>query len=197
MQLQPFFIDWLDHSTCCNNMLLRLGAAVLGLEALRETLVGLPESWQEGTDPCGTANCGMIAEAACSWSGLVCSGWRVEQINLSSLGLTGSLPDTGFNMTSLKSLTLRANQISGPLPPSWGYSVEALELLDLSQNSFQETLPAAWLNMRNLKELYVGENELFGEGGGGDGGGGGGAWAEMQLPGASFIVTDTFIITRG
>lgn len=64
-------------------------------------------------------------------------------------------------MTSLQSLQLFNNELTGSLPPSWG-NMTRLQSLDLSRNELNETLPPSWSAMINVQYLYLYQNELTG-----------------------------------
>ncbi|KAK4587615.1 hypothetical protein RGQ29_018860 [Quercus rubra] len=99
-----------------------------------------------GGDPCGD-----------SWLGIKCSGSSVTEINLSNLGLTGSM---GYQLSSLTSVThfdLSKNNLKGEipyqLPPNAAY-------IDLSQNGFTGGVPYSISQMADLQYLYLGNNQL-------------------------------------
>lgn len=83
------------------------------------------KSWQVGTNQC-------------TWDGITCRGDQVTEINLSNLGMEGtispSLADTSLN--SLDKIELSSNKISGPIPNSFNFAgaLPNLRLLNLSNN---------------------------------------------------------------
>lgn len=93
-------------------------------------------AWQIGGNPCGAGLGGQPA-----WPGVTCNtAGQVTALNLTGLGLEGTLPE----------------ELAG-LP--------ALAALDLSGNKFRGTLPAAWLQEGALPQLAVarlGDNLLGG-----------------------------------
>ncbi|KAM1274747.1 hypothetical protein FF1_024642 [Malus domestica] len=102
-----------------------------------------------GGDPCGD-----------SWKGITCSGSSVTQIDLSDLGLSGSM---GYQLASLTSVTkfdLSKNNLNGDipyqLPPNAKY-------IDLSQNAFSNTVPYSVSQMSDLETLNLGRNKLNGQ----------------------------------
>ncbi|KAK4375330.1 hypothetical protein RND71_006007 [Anisodus tanguticus] len=94
-----------------------------------------------------------------SWQGIKCSGSDVTEIDLSGLGLTGSL---GFQLDKLEKVTyfdvsknnLKDN-IPYQLPPSTQH-------IDLSGNQFAGTVPYSISEMANLKSLNLNHNKLSG-----------------------------------
>ncbi|XP_021819914.1 protein STRUBBELIG-RECEPTOR FAMILY 5-like isoform X2 [Prunus avium] len=102
-----------------------------------------------GGDPCGD-----------SWKGIKCSGSSVTEIDLSDLGLSGSM---GYQLASLTSVTrfdLSKNNLNGDipyqLPPNAKY-------IDLSQNAFTNTVPYSISQMSDLETLNLGRNKLNGQ----------------------------------
>lgn len=99
-----------------------------------------------GGDPCGD-----------SWEGIKCSGSSVTEINLSDLGLTGSM---GYQLSSLTSVThfdLSNNNLKGDipyqLPPNARY-------IDLSKNAFTGSVPYSISQMSDLDYLNLAHNRL-------------------------------------
>jgi Leucine-rich repeat (LRR) protein len=83
----------------------------------------------------------------------------VASLDLSSLGLVGSLPSSLSWVPSLKSLKLSTNAFTGPLPPAWS-ALNKLTLLNLGTNRLTGTLPAAWSALSLLSQLLLGYNAL-------------------------------------
>jgi Leucine-rich repeat (LRR) protein len=67
------------------------------------------------------------------------------------------LPAEIGNLTELEVLDLNANLLSS-LPFEFGY-LNKLKILDISRNDFRE-LPESLFSLKNLEELYAGENYL-------------------------------------
>ncbi|XP_071902920.1 protein STRUBBELIG-RECEPTOR FAMILY 5 isoform X3 [Coffea arabica] len=108
------------------------------------------DGWKSnGGDPCGQ-----------SWHGIKCSGSSVTEIDLSDLGLTGSM---GYQLSSLTSVTyfdLSKNNLKGDipyqLPPNAQY-------IDLSRNGFSGSVPYSISQMINLEYLNLNNNQLNGQ----------------------------------
>ncbi|TMW94682.1 hypothetical protein EJD97_009938 [Solanum chilense] len=106
-------------------------------------------SSSEGGDPCGE-----------SWKGITCSGNRVTEIQISGLGLSGSM---GYQLTSLTSVTNfdlsnnnLGNQIPYQLPPN-------VKRLNLAGNGFTGVLPYSVSQITSLQYLNVSHNQIQGE----------------------------------
>ncbi|XP_019225344.1 PREDICTED: protein STRUBBELIG-RECEPTOR FAMILY 6-like isoform X2 [Nicotiana attenuata] len=103
----------------------------------------------DSSDPCGE-----------SWKGITCSGNRVTEIQISGLGLSGSM---GYQLTSLTSVTNfdisnnnLGNQIPYQLPPN-------VQRLNLAGNGFTGGLPYSISQMTSLQYLNVSHNQIQGE----------------------------------
>ncbi|KAK8530097.1 hypothetical protein V6N12_060853 [Hibiscus sabdariffa] len=86
---------------------------------------------------------------------------RLGQLNLSNNLLSGPLPFSLSNLTSLEILLLSGNQFSGPIPPSIGELRQVLKL-DLSRNLLSGSIPADVGNCIHLTYLDMSQNNLSG-----------------------------------
>ncbi|XVF11303.1 hypothetical protein REPUB_Repub08aG0015000 [Reevesia pubescens] len=112
------------------------------------------------------------ATSVCNWIGVTCSGQpqKVIALNLSSMGLNGTLPTQNGtvpsslgNMTSLKRIDLSYNQLSGSITSSI-FNMSSLQIIDLSVNRLGGEFPADMFNsLPDLKELYLSGNRLYGQ----------------------------------
>ncbi|KAG8637310.1 hypothetical protein MANES_15G107167v8 [Manihot esculenta] len=126
--------------------------------------------------------------SVCSWIGVSCgltANSRVTALNLSLMGLTGSIPPQIGNLSFLSEITLANNSFHGPLPtelvhlprlryinfasnnfnqeiPSWLGSLPILEELYLDDNRFLGTIPPSLFNISTLKNLQIMNNNLQG-----------------------------------
>uniref|UniRef100_A0ACD5XDL2 Uncharacterized protein n=1 Tax=Avena sativa TaxID=4498 RepID=A0ACD5XDL2_AVESA len=128
-----------------------LNSDAQALQALR-TAVGrsaLP-SWNSSTQ-------------TCQWLGVACENGRVVELRLPGAGLMGSLPSGVLgNLTALRTLSLRYNALTGPIPDDVSGMTE-LRALYLQHNAFSGEVPASMYTLKNLVRLNVGENKLSGE----------------------------------
>ncbi|XP_078159046.1 receptor protein kinase WSS1-like [Carex rostrata] len=112
---------------------------------LAKSLTNLPPSWKANSDPCS------------SWSGVRCdSSNRVSDINLARLSVSGTLSTSISTLSSLKSLQLQSNSISGALPSL--SSLGSLQRLTLDSNSFTSVPTDFMSGMTSLESLSIDDN---------------------------------------
>ncbi|XP_052180940.1 probable LRR receptor-like serine/threonine-protein kinase At2g24230 [Diospyros lotus] len=117
----------------------------------------------------------------CTWKGLFCEQDNVIKLVASGLGLSGLVPDTTigklknleyldlsnnritglpcdfWSLSSLKTLNLSSNQISGNLSSNTA-NFGLLETLDLSSNNFSGNIPEAIGSLASLEVLKLNGN---------------------------------------
>lgn len=122
----------------------------------------------------------------CNWAGVLCENNRVTVLRLPAASLFGSLPDgTVSNLTALRTLSLRLNHLSGPLPadissltqlrnlylqgnqfsgpaPDFIFSLHALVRLNLASNNFSGEIPSGFNNLTRLRTLFLEDNQFSG-----------------------------------
>jgi len=81
--------------------------------------------------------------------------------SLIGAGLSGSLPASLGNLSSLTSVDLEQNFLTGALPSSVG-SLAALRSLNLVSNALSGTLPAQFASLVALTSLYLANSGLCG-----------------------------------
>ncbi|KAK4254447.1 hypothetical protein QN277_009831 [Acacia crassicarpa] len=86
---------------------------------------------------------------------------NLGQLNLSNNSLSGPLPDSLSNFSSIQMLSLSGNQFSGPIPSSIGQLHQVLRL-DLSRNLFSGEIPPEIGNCFHLTYLDMSQNNLSG-----------------------------------
>ncbi|KAF3948341.1 hypothetical protein CMV_025648 [Castanea mollissima] len=100
-----------------------------------------------------------ISEILESLSG--CLSDRLEILDLSNSQLHGHLPDDLGVFKNLVQLSFEDNSISGPIPMSLG-NLSSLRSLDLSNNQFNGTLPQNFGQLKNLDFLNLQDNSISG-----------------------------------
>lgn len=84
---------------------------------------------------------------------------KLGQLNLSNNFLSGPLPYSFSNLSSIQILSLSGNQFSGPIPPSIGELTQVVKL-DLSRNSLSGPIPPEIGNCYHLTYLDMSQNNL-------------------------------------
>ncbi|KAK2419464.1 STRUBBELIG-receptor family [Trifolium repens] len=97
-------------------------------------------------DPCGQ-----------SWKGITCSANRVTQIQLSNLGLTGTLAYGLQDLTSLTTLDMSNNNLVGTIPYQLPPNVQRL---NFAHNNLTGTVPYSISNLTSLTDLNLNHNQL-------------------------------------
>jgi len=98
----------------------------------------------------------------CLWHGVTCAGGtNVTGINLSSNGLSGSIPADLGSLVSLTSLNLVGNNLSGSIPFELA-SLVNLTYLDLNCNQLSGNIPPELGNLTNLTYLDLSCNHFNG-----------------------------------
>ena len=97
-----------------------------------------------------------------SWEGVVLSGNRVAGLDLSDLGLSGTVPDVLGDLGGLASLRLDGNRITGEIPAAFS-ELRKLETLDLSSNELTGAIPDSLGDFSGLTDLDLSHNSLSGQ----------------------------------
>ncbi|KAK7254993.1 hypothetical protein RIF29_28392 [Crotalaria pallida] len=150
--LARLWIAFLAISTLFTSLLVHCKTASQDVSSLNVMYTSLNSpsklnGWKSsGGDPCGDA-----------WEGIKCDGSSVKEIDLSDMGLTGSM---GYQLSSLTSVTyfdLSKNNLKGDipyqLPPNAAH-------IDLSNNGFTGSIPYSISQMNELNYLSLAHNQL-------------------------------------
>ncbi|KAK9280376.1 hypothetical protein L1049_014065 [Liquidambar formosana] len=81
--------------------------------------------------------------------------------SISNNSLTGAIPFSICNVSSLEILNLSHNNLSGIIPRCWGNS-KKLSVLDLRMNSFHGTIPNTFAKGNDLRNLNINGNKFKG-----------------------------------
>ena len=104
--------------------------------------------------------------SVCSWIGVTCDSpyHRVTRLDVSSMGLVGTIPPEIGNLSFLISLDMSNNSFQGPIPSSI-FNMSSLKVLNLRNNSLSSSLPLDICkhNGHRLKYLRISYNELYGK----------------------------------
>ncbi len=116
------------------------------------------ENWNNNFGWNGETNC----EPCNGWYGVECKKGKVVKIDLHNNNLSGNLPSTLNQLSSLKELLLGKNNIEGSIPSNITDLLN-LEVLQLSNNQLSGELPRQISKLQNLKYLFLTNNTLEGE----------------------------------
>ncbi|KAG2684930.1 hypothetical protein I3760_10G099200 [Carya illinoinensis] len=125
--------------------------------------------------------------SVCNWVGVICGSkhLRVKALNLSYMGLVGTIPLHIGNLSFLVSLSISNNSFHGSLPnelsrlyrleylnfrfnelsgeiPSWIGLLTKLQFLGLVGNKFRGTIPPSLSNITSLQHISLAYNQLSG-----------------------------------
>ncbi|RLN17696.1 putative inactive receptor kinase [Panicum miliaceum] len=99
----------------------------------------------------------------CQWQGVTCENGRVVELRLPGAGLMGNLPSGALgNLSALRTLSLRYNALTGPLPDDLSRLSE-LRAIYFQHNSFSGEVPASLFGLKNLVRLDIADNKFTGE----------------------------------
>ncbi|KAA8548613.1 hypothetical protein F0562_000297 [Nyssa sinensis] len=127
---------------------------VIALERVKNGFQNPPIDWNG--DPC--------LPRQYSWTGVMCSEGpriRVVALNLTSMGLSGSLSRNIANLTALTGIWLGNNNLSGSIPDL--SPLKRLEILHLEDNRLSGEIPPSLGNIESLRELFLKNNNLTGQ----------------------------------
>jgi Leucine-rich repeat (LRR) protein len=105
----------------------------------------------------------LVAADECTWYGISCDAGHttVQVINLPNNNLSGTLPASLGNLTSLQQLYLRNSQLTGSIPTQLG-SLTGLHAIDLFNNQLSGSIPAQLGSLTSLQTLVLSSNQLSG-----------------------------------
>lgn len=127
---------------------------VIALEKLKESFKNPPPDWNG--DPC--------LPPQYQWTGVTCAGGsriRVTSLNLTSMGLSGSISPSIARLTALSGIWLANNRLMGSIPDL--SSLSNLETLHLEDNQLSGKIPPSLGNIKNLNEIFLQNNNLTGQ----------------------------------
>jgi hypothetical protein len=93
------------------------------------------------------------------WQGITCNekNNEVSLLQLTNYSLTGNIPASLGNLTSLLELYLDYNNLTGNIPASLS-DLTSLQVLDLDNNHLTGNIPASLGDLTSLLELYLDYN---------------------------------------
>ncbi|XP_057805952.1 probable LRR receptor-like serine/threonine-protein kinase At1g67720 isoform X2 [Salvia miltiorrhiza] len=126
---------------------------VIAMIDLRTRFHNPPADWRG--DPC--------LPSRYTWTGVTCSYGpriRVVSLNLTSMGLSGSISPSISRLTALSTILLGNNSLSGTIPNL--SSLKGLQILHLQDNRLGGTIPPSLGDLQTLRELFLQNNNLTG-----------------------------------
>ncbi|KAM6553348.1 hypothetical protein CsatB_014110 [Cannabis sativa] len=141
---------------CLNSMFLGVRPATLTISTDKEALISFKSTlnFDHATNDNTLSTWTQTSSSSpCNWTGVACDQLRqrVVGLDLSGLGLSGSISPHIGNLSFLDSLQLQNNRFTGPIPNEIT-KLFRLRLLNVSFNLINGVLPS---NLNNLKELKV------------------------------------------
>ncbi|KAH6769505.1 hypothetical protein C2S51_014841 [Perilla frutescens var. frutescens] len=100
----------------------------------------------------------------CTWTGIICGKKhpeRVTSLNLSNMGLRGTIAKEIGNLSFLRFVDISNNSISGPIPGEIG-QLRRLRVLKMAFNQLSDALPQSIGLLRKLQEFNLSYNYLSG-----------------------------------
>ncbi|CAI0555055.1 unnamed protein product [Linum tenue] len=86
----------------------------------------------------------------------------LKELDLTNNSLTGEIPASFFNLSSLTDVYFSYNQLHGNLPRNLGISLPNLRTLDVAYNRFTGTVPPSLSNASSLVVLQLPSNNFTG-----------------------------------
>ncbi|KAG6692179.1 hypothetical protein I3842_10G100500 [Carya illinoinensis] len=101
--------------------------------------------------------------SVCNWVGVICGSrhYRVMVLNLSFMGLVGTIPPHIGNLSFLVSLSIKNNSFHGSMPIELSY-LTRLKFFDLGYNEFNGAIPSQMGSLTKLRKLYLNDNNFIG-----------------------------------
>lgn len=122
--------------------------------------------WENASDAGAIWNFSVPNPNPCCplWQGLACDCESIHcvitDIRLPDHNLTGKIPDSIVDLSSLNRLQLFDNHLSGSIPENIGTLISLKLYLD--NNDLTGTIPLGISNLTDLLGLYLGKNKLRG-----------------------------------
>ncbi|XP_017183718.3 receptor-like protein kinase [Malus domestica] len=110
-----------------------------------------------------TTNWSTSDSDICNWVGVTCGArhLRVTTLNLSYMGLTGTIPSHLGNLSFLVQLEFRNNSFGGTLPPELS-NLRRLKLISFEFNDFEGTIPSWFGLLSKLQTFNLYGNQFSG-----------------------------------
>eukprot|EP00257_Ricinus_communis_P016259 XP_015574373.1 probable LRR receptor-like serine/threonine-protein kinase At1g67720 [Ricinus communis] len=127
---------------------------VIAMEDLARSFDNPPPDWSG--DPC--------LPPKNSWTGVACSRdklARVVSLDLTGMGISGSIPSSIGNLSAITHLWLGENKLYGSIPDM--SALKDLQTLHLDNNQLEGTIPQSLGQLKGLHEIFLQNNNLTGK----------------------------------
>ncbi|KAG7959963.1 hypothetical protein I3843_10G096200 [Carya illinoinensis] len=110
-----------------------------------------------------TKNWSNTNTSVCNWVGVICGSRhnRVMALNLSFIGLVGTIPPHIGNLSFLVSLNIQNNSFHGSIPIELSH-LTRLKFFDFGNNEFNGAIPSQMGSLTRLRKLYLNDNNFTG-----------------------------------
>lgn len=98
----------------------------------------------------------------CSFYGVTCTSVSITSIDVSGLGLVGSLPSSIGDIHSLQTFDVSSNSLTGTIPTTIGNWYNAITTIKMKANQFTGSIPSTIGFLYGLTDLDLSINYLFG-----------------------------------
>ncbi|KAL6209756.1 hypothetical protein ACLB2K_020695 [Fragaria x ananassa] len=136
----------------------------LGLETLNRDVTAMHEVKRSFDNPPPDWSGDPCLPEGNGWTGVTCSHdkfARVICLNLSYVGLSGSIAPSIANLTALHNIWLGNNKLAGEIPKMG--ALKELETLHLENNQLEGKIPESLGQLPKLREIYLQNNKLKGD----------------------------------
>ncbi|KAL5854128.1 hypothetical protein ACOSQ4_003930 [Xanthoceras sorbifolium] len=101
------------------------------------------------------------SSSVCNWIGVTCGVChrRVTRLDISSLGLAGTIPPQLGNLSFLAVLNISNNSFYSSIPDEFSH-LRRLLYIDLYHNQLSGTVPSSIFNISSLQQLILRDNQL-------------------------------------
>ena len=102
-----------------------------------------------------------MSTSVCNWIGVTCGvrHHRITALDISNLGLTGTIPPQLGNLSFLAFLSINDNNFYGSLPYELA-RLHRLKYLNFNYNQLSGNVPSSIFNISSLQELSLKHNRL-------------------------------------
>eukprot|EP01038_Epipyxis_sp_PR26KG_P010110 gene10110-13586_t len=108
----------------------------------------------------GLSTYASYASGICDWYGITCDHGEVTKIDLSGLGIVGSVLPYFYYMTALTAIDLSSNKFFGSFPVV--LTNTSLQSIDVHSNKINDSFPIQLLMIPSLTSIDISDNDLNG-----------------------------------